>query len=51
MAVPHRGGIVLDLLRMNRILRISIEDRLAIVQPGVVYADLKEALAWPNPPL
>ena len=30
---------------MNRILRISIEDRLAIVQPGVVYADLQEALA------
>jgi len=45
MPVPHRRGIVLDLLRMNRILRISIEDRLAIVQPGVVYADLQEALA------
>jgi glycolate oxidase len=45
MAVPHRGGIVLDLLRMNRILRISIEDRLAIVQPGVVYGDLQEALS------
>ncbi len=44
MAVPIRGGIILDLSRMNRIIRISIEDRLAIVQPGVVYADLEKAL-------
>jgi glycolate oxidase len=44
MAVPCRGGIVLDLVRMNRILKISIEDRLAVVQPGVVYADLQRAL-------
>ena len=44
MAVPCRGGIVLDLVRMNKILKISIEDRLAIVQPGVVYADLQRAL-------
>ena len=44
MAVPLRGGIVLDLNHMNKILKISIEDRLAIVQPGVVYADLEKAL-------
>ncbi len=44
MAVPHRGGIILDLNHMNKILKISIEDRLAIVQPGVVYADLEKAL-------
>ena len=45
MAVPIKGGIVLDLNHMNQILKISIEDRLAIVQPGVVYADLDRALA------
>ncbi len=45
MTVPARGGIVLDLSRMNRILKISIEDRLAIVEPGVVYADLEKSLA------
>jgi glycolate oxidase len=44
MAVPIQGGVVLDLSRMNRILKISIEDRLAIVQPGVVYATLEKAL-------
>ncbi len=44
MAVPAKGGIVLDLNHMNKILTISIEDRLAVVQPGVVYADLEKAL-------
>ncbi len=45
MCVPIKGGIVLDLNRMNQIISISIEDRIAIVQPGVVYADLEKALA------
>ena len=45
MAVPIKEGIVLDLSRMNRIIQISIEDRLAIVEPGVVYTNLEKALA------
>ena len=45
MAVPQRGGVVLDLSHMNKILKISIEDRLAVVQPGVVYETLERALA------
>ena len=45
MAVPVSGGIILDLSHMNKILKISIEDRLAIVQPGVIYAELDKALA------
>ena len=45
MAVPIRGGIILDLSRMNKILKISIEDRIAVVQPGVIYANLEKALA------
>jgi len=44
MAVPIQGGIVLDLNHMNQILKISIEDRLVVVQPGVVYGDLEKAL-------
>jgi glycolate oxidase len=44
MAVPIKGGIVLDLNHMNKILKISIEDRLTVVQAGVVYADLEKAL-------
>lgn len=43
-AVPIRGGIVLDLCRMNKILDVSLADRLVVVQPGVVYADLQRNL-------
>ena len=45
MAVPAQGGVVLDMSRMNRILEINIQDRVAVVQPGVVYATLEKALA------
>jgi glycolate oxidase len=44
-AVPIRGGLVLDLCRMNKIIAIRIVDRSVVVQPGVVYADLESALA------
>lgn len=44
MSVPIKGGIVLDLNHMNKILKVSIEDRLAVVQAGVVYDDLERAL-------
>jgi glycolate oxidase len=45
LAVPQHGGVVLDFGRMDKIIEINIEDRLAIVQPGVVYDDLARALA------
>ena len=45
MAVPMQGGVVIDFARMNKILDIRVADRLAVVQPGVVYADLQKALA------
>lgn len=44
LAVPERGGLILDMGKMDRILEINIEDRLVVVQPGVVYADLDRAL-------
>ena len=44
-AVPVKGGIVLDVSRMNRIKEISITDRLVVVEPGVVTAALEEELA------
>ncbi len=45
LAVPVKGGVILDLGRMDKILEINVEDRLAVVQPGVIYADLERALA------
>ncbi len=37
------GGIVLDLTPFNRIIEISVEDELAVVEPGVLTADLDRA--------
>jgi glycolate oxidase len=45
LAVPEKGGLILDLGRMDRIIDINIEDRLAVVQPGVIYAELDRALS------
>jgi len=41
--VPVRKGIVLSLMRMNRIKEIHFADAIAIVEPGVITADLKAA--------
>jgi glycolate oxidase len=40
-AAPLGGGISLSLARMNRILEIDPADSVAVVQPGVVTADLQ----------
>ncbi len=41
--VPVRKGVVLSLMRMNRIKEIHFADAIAIVEPGVITADLKAA--------
>ncbi|MDV6271197.1 FAD-binding oxidoreductase [Rhodococcus globerulus] len=42
-AAATDGSVILDLSRMNRILEIVPRDRLAVVEPGVVTADLDHA--------
>ncbi len=54
-AVPVAGGIVVSFERMDRILAIRPDDRVAIVQPGVLNADLQRAVGehgffWPPDP-
>ncbi|MGQ9688043.1 MAG: FAD-binding oxidoreductase [Desulfobaccales bacterium] len=44
-SVPVMGGVVLVLTRMNRILEISPEDLVAVVEPGVITGSLKKAVA------
>jgi glycolate oxidase len=44
-AVPAEGGIVLSLARLNRILKIDLQDRIAIVEPGVINLDVTKAVA------
>jgi glycolate oxidase len=43
--VPITGGLVLSLIRMNRILEISRKDGVAVVQPGVITAKLASSAA------
>ena len=42
--IPSRGGILLDLGRMNRILEIDPLDRKVKVEPGVTWAQVQTAL-------
>lgn len=44
-SVPVDGGIVVDFLRMNKIISIDPMSGTAIVQPGVLVDDLQAALA------
>ncbi|MBT2115664.1 FAD-binding protein [Dyella sp. LX-66] len=53
--VPVDGGVVASFERMNRILRIDPDNRLAVVEPGVLNGDLQQALKphgffWPPDP-
>ena len=43
--VPVRGGVVVALTRMNRIIEIDPRDRVAVVQPGVINLALQDACA------
>lgn len=54
-ALAVQGGIMLSLQRMNQIREVSVADRLAVVEPGVVNADLQahlkpQGLFWPPDP-
>jgi glycolate oxidase len=42
-AVPTRGGVVLSMERLNRILEIDEVNLLAVVEPNVITADLQRA--------
>jgi len=44
-AVPAEGGVVISLARMNRILEVDLENRVAVLEPGVVNLDVTKAVA------
>ena len=51
--VPKRGGIVLSLAPMQRIIEVNPEDGVAVVEAGVLTATLQDAcaeLGWFYPP-
>lgn len=43
-SVPTRGGIVLSFTKMNKILEIDKENRVAVVQPGVINMEFQKEL-------
>lgn len=54
-AVPLRGGVVLSLERMDRILNIDPANRVMVVEPGVTNQAVQDAAAphgffWPPDP-
>lgn len=54
-AAAGEGEIVLSTLRMNRVLEVAPQDRLAVVEPGIINSQLNEHLAqyglwWPPDP-
>jgi glycolate oxidase len=57
LCIPERGGILLDLKRMNKIIKIDAESHYAVIEPGVSHGMLAEALfehnlrfGWPVGP-
>ena len=51
--VPVQGGILISVMRMNRILEINPSDGVCITQPGVITGELQDAVrehGWYYPP-
>ncbi len=54
-SVPEQGGIALSLERMNRFISLDLDNRMAIIEPGVLNQELQDALKpkgffWPPDP-
>lgn len=44
-SVPIADGLVIALNRLNRILKLDIKERLAVVEPGVINLNVSKAVA------
>jgi len=42
--IPRFGGVIVDLSNMKRIIRIDRSNRVAMIEPGVRFGELQEAL-------
>ncbi|MCX5860100.1 MAG: FAD-binding oxidoreductase [Proteobacteria bacterium] len=49
LTIPVKGGIILDLKRMNRILEINESDMYALLEPGVTFGHLRAELDRNHP--
>ena len=51
--VPVKGGILLSVRKMDRIIEVNTADGVAVVEPGVILDDLQETVrekGWYYPP-
>jgi glycolate oxidase len=44
-ALPLRGGIVVDMTRLNQLVELDADNLQVVIQPGLVHADLNALLA------
>lgn len=51
LTIPLKGGMVLDLKRMNRIIEVNETDMYAIIEPGVSFGHMKAYLERHHPGL
>jgi glycolate oxidase len=51
VAIPLKGGILLDLKRMDRIVEVNETDMYAVVEPGVTFGHIKAYLNKHHPNL
>ena len=54
-SVPEQGGVALSLERMNNIISVDPDNRMAIIEPGVLNQELQDAIKsvgffWPPDP-
>ena len=54
LCIPERGGILLDMKQMNRIIKMDAESHYVVIEPGVSHAKLatelfKHGLRWSWP--
>ncbi len=59
LTIPVKGGIILDLKRMDRVIEVNEEDMYAVIEPGVTFGQLKRLFntkyrnlrySWPYSP-
>lgn len=51
LTIPRRGGMVVDLKRMNRILEVNEDSMYAVLEPGVSFGDMERFLKRNHPGL
>ena len=44
-AIARRGGIVVALTRMTKLLEVDVENRLAVVEPGLINIDISQEVS------